>query len=79
MSQSWEEFLEQTILDSVRNYPNEYCHPADVKGPRWVLLFDDKDQRTLTFDNEREAKLILGRYEQNGWNCHLFVSAKRND
>ncbi len=55
-----------------------WCQPGDLPERRWMLVFDDTDQRTQYFNGEGaedRARIAYGQYSPT-WNCTLYSAAE---
>lgn len=55
----------------------EYCHPRDMPGPVWLLMFEDFARDYSRFTDEATAREHFAKSEALGWNCHLLTSVPR--
>jgi uncharacterized lipoprotein YddW (UPF0748 family) len=59
----------------------EFCAPGPAEDQRgvWLLKFEDAQRGDRIYFDESEAYQSFARAESLGWNCYLFVVAKRSD
>lgn len=43
----------------------------DMDTPNWVVIFEDKDEPNVYFDDEKAARKFY-EIKKGSWSCHLF-------
>lgn len=78
-NQSFEDWSADQDMLAVTNKPCDYCQPCDIQGRQFMLVFDDAERASVSFDDEEKAFKAFQKAEDRGWNCYLFATLPRSN